>query len=82
MNAKLKLDKNLLEQVLFDIQNDIYNKFKDLDMVPKIFKIRDDFPYAKSGKRDVAKIKSETDNFIYLDNDELIKQVNFTKKKK
>ncbi len=82
LNAKLKLDKNLLEQVLFDIQNDIYNKFKDLDMVPKIFKIRDDFPYAKSGKRDVAKIKSETDNFIYLDNDELIKQVNFTKKKK
>lgn len=71
-----------LNQILLDIQNRIYEEFKDFDMVPKVFKIRKNFPYAKSGKRDISKIKSETDGFIYLNNDEIIKNQNFTKTKK
>ena len=35
-------------------------------MVPCRFKIRDSFPYAKSGKRDVGKIKQEKDGFIVI----------------
>ena len=34
-----------------------------------VFKIRKDFPYAKSGKRDIQKLQSETDGFIYLNTD-------------
>ena len=36
-------------------------------MVPHIFKIRKSFPYAKSGKRDVSKIKEEKDGFILIE---------------
>ena len=36
-------------------------------MVPKIFKIWKEFPYAKSGKRDIQKMKRETSDFVYVD---------------
>ena len=36
-------------------------------MVPCRFKIRNSFPYAKSGKRDVEKMKQEKDGFIVID---------------
>ena len=81
LGMELQGDSNKLNNLLFDLQVKIYDEFKDLDMVPKIFKIRNDFPYAKSGKRDMAKIKSEKDGFMYLNNDELIRETNFTKVK-
>ena len=37
-----------------------------LQSVPIAIKIRNDFPVAKSGKRDVKKLLSETDNFLYV----------------
>ena len=33
-------------------------------MVPTIFKVRKEFPSAKSGKRDILKIQAETDGFV------------------
>lgn len=58
---------DLLENELRKIQSVIYNITRDEDSVPNIFKIRSDFPYAKSGKRDLLKIKGEEDGFIVLE---------------
>ena len=49
------------------IQELIYEDLRDYDFVPINFKIRESFPYAKSGKRDVQAMKNETDGFITLD---------------
>ena len=55
-----------LNDELIMIQNLIYENIKDPDFVPYVFKIRDSFPYAKSGKRDVNFMKNETDGFIEI----------------
>lgn len=62
---------------LEDIQDYLYDVFDDADYVPYIFKIRTSFPYAPSGKRDINKMKNETDDFIEID-----KYYTITKKKK
>lgn len=82
LNLELQENHQKVQDILFDIQSMVYDEYQDLDMVPKIFKIRDSFPYAKSGKRDTQKIKNETDGFIYLNNDELIKKNSFIKVKR
>ena len=53
---------------LSEIQKMIYDKYGDLKMVPKYFKIRDSFPYKPSGKRDIDALSSENDEFIHIDN--------------
>ena len=70
--------KNVIVHIQFNSQNtdfikktvvEIYNDFKSilpLQSVPVAIKIRKDFPVAKSGKRDVKKLLSETDNFLYV----------------
>ncbi len=58
----------LIEQ-LHVIQKYIYEKTNNVSMVPCRFKIRTSFPYAKSGKRDVVKIKQEQDGFIVINKD-------------
>lgn len=70
--------KNVIVHIQFNTQNadfikrtviEIYNDFKNilpLQSVPIAIKIRNDFPVAKSGKRDVKKLLSETDNFLYV----------------
>ena len=35
-------------------------------MVPNVFKVRDAFPYAKSGKRDIGKMMNEAEGFVEL----------------
>lgn len=80
LKLAIELNPNRLNDILLGIQLAVYEEFKDLSMVPKIFKIRESFPYAKSGKRDMKQIKSETDGFLWLDNDEQIKQICFTKR--
>ena len=52
---------------LSEIQKMIYDKYGDLKMVPKYFKIRDSFPYKPSGKRDIDALSSENDEFIHID---------------
>lgn len=49
---------------LDSLQNYVYETFGNVNYVPFIFKIRNSFPYAPSGKRDTAKMKEETDDFI------------------
>lgn len=65
-NSIIKTNEQLMEE-LRKIQSLIYESIKDLDLVPYTFKIRDSFPYAKSGKRDVNAMKNETENFTEIE---------------
>ncbi|MBR5596965.1 MAG: acyl--CoA ligase [Lachnospiraceae bacterium] len=51
---------------LREIQTIIFEKHMDVDMVPKLFKIRKSFPYKPSGKRDVESLANEKADFVYL----------------
>lgn len=62
----VETDENCLMKELRHIQQYIYKKTNNENFVPYRFKVRKSFPYAKSGKRDVAKIKEERDGFINL----------------
>lgn len=73
----IETNKNYLEEQLYNIQQYIYEKTNNENMVPCRFKIRKSFPYAKSGKRDVLKIKQEKDGFVVID-----KFINKSKQKK
>lgn len=64
---KINNGQESINDLLLDIQKGIYDETGDVDMVPYTFKIRNDFPYAKSGKRDMEKLRSEDDGFIFLD---------------
>lgn len=64
---KETLDEESLARELKQIQQLIYDELEDEELVPFSFKIRDDFPYAKSGKRDVLSMKKETNGFIVID---------------
>ena len=63
---KIKDNINLVKEKLGKIQNKVYELTGNYDMVPRIFKIRTEFPHAKSGKRDINKIKNEKDGFIEI----------------
>lgn len=62
----METNKEYLEEQLHDIQLYIYERTANKNMVPCRFKIRESFPYAKSGKRDVEKIKQEKDGFVII----------------
>ena len=62
----MEINKIHLEEQLHDIQLYIYERTANKNMVPCRFKIRESFPYAKSGKRDVEKIKQEKDGFVII----------------
>lgn len=64
---KRELNGDSLNEELEKIQQMIYEEIEDEELVPFSFKIRDSFPYAKSGKRDVISMKQETDDFIIID---------------
>ena len=63
-----KVNVSNIEEILRNIQEEVFQSTQNENMVPLIFKIRKDFPHAKSGKRDIGQIRSETEGFIYLDN--------------
>lgn len=71
--AHIILDNNVVcddeDKFLEKIQLIVFDTTKNINMVPFIFKIRNDFPYAKSGKRDIQKLQNETDGFVYLNTD-------------
>lgn len=73
----IETNKDYLKEELYSIQQYIYEKTNNENMVPYRFKIRQSFPYAKSGKRDVVKIKQEMDGFVVID-----KFINKSKSKK
>lgn len=60
-------DDTLFYEELKFIQELIYSDNLDEELVPYSFKIRESFPYAKSGKRDVLSMIQETDGFIILE---------------
>lgn len=60
-------DDTLFYEELKFIQELIYSDNLDEELVPYSFKIRESFPYAKSGKRDVLSMMQETDGFIILE---------------
>ena len=64
---RLKDNPNLLYEKLEDIQRYLYAEYKDENYVPVTFKIRDGFPLALFGKRDLAGLKEETEDFIKLE---------------
>ena len=66
-------NKDYLEEYLHNIQQYIYEKTNDKNMIPFRFKVRKSFPYAKSGKRDVVKIRQEKEGFIVID--KVIKEI-------
>ena len=59
-------DQSEIQSELKLIQEIVYDDLKDESFVPYSFKIRESFPYAKSGKRDVLSMKKEKDGFIIL----------------
>lgn len=61
------------KEFLQDIQSSIYDETLNDNMTPFIFKVRESFPYASSGKRDIQALKAEKDDFIILDNAKEIK---------
>ena len=62
----------LFESRIAEIQKLIYEKYKDIDYVPTYFKIREDFPYKPSGKRDIEELAGETEGFIKFDKEFLL----------
>ena len=65
--SKYANDWELLTEFLAKIQINIMEKYNDINMVPKYFKIRDEFPYKPSGKRDIEALKHENTDFIFID---------------
>ena len=73
-------DIEKLMSKLSEIQQTIYNKYKNIKMVPKYFKVRDNFPYKPSGKRDMEALSQEQDGFIYVDSSYLEDKVKIKRK--
>lgn len=65
-------EKVFIDEKIMNVQQKLYEVFKDSDYVPEIFKVRKEFPFAKSGKRDLALMKSEIDGFVYYDKQSVI----------
>ncbi len=61
------LDDDDLTLELRKIQDFVYKTTGSKYMVPSVFKIRESFPFTKGSKRDLFKMKEETDGFIYMD---------------
>ena len=54
------------------IQDIVYKETHNLNMVPNVFKVRNEFPYAKSGKRDIGKMMNENEGFEELKYDVVV----------
>lgn len=60
----------MIEDKFIGIQNKLYEKFGEIEYVPKYFKVRDSIPTAKSSKRDNKALKMDIDNFTYVEFDD------------
>ena len=68
----IELNENEEIKLLEDLQQAIYDEFGDIDYVPCKFKFRDSFPIANFSKKDIKKMKSETEGFKTVDNSYLL----------
>ena len=73
-NEKYSTDSNLLVERLKELQTIIFEKYDDINIVPSYFKIRRNFPYKPSGKRDIEALAKETEGFIYVDKKHLLEK--------
>lgn len=64
---KINNDSVFIDSKIVSIQEKLFEVFGDYDYVPDIFKVRKEFPFAKSGKRDVPLMKTEVDGFKYYE---------------
>lgn len=62
--ASISNNPEILADKIFELQTLICDKFQDDSLVPTIFKVRESFPHAKSGKRDTVSMMHETEGFI------------------
>lgn len=70
-----------IKELLERIQRNIHVILNDTSFVPTIFKFRNDFPYAPSGKRDIKKLKEEKEDFIFY-KDGILEKYEFDNVKK
>lgn len=73
-------DPEVLMKRLVEIQRLLFKKYGDIKMVPKYFRIRDNFPYKPSGKRDIEALSKEKEGFIYVDSTYLIEDEKIKRK--
>ena len=62
-----------VNEYLEKLQEIVFNKMNLIEAIPNYFCIRDSFPSAHSGKRDVKNIKIDIDGIIQLSNDKIKK---------
>ena len=68
------------DNIITKIQQVIYDDYNDIDYVPEMFKFRESFPAAKSGKRDVKSMKLEKTGFIKKNKTYLLSQKKLVRK--
>lgn len=64
LKNQLANNEGLLYKKLDLFQKKLLEEYNDLDYIPTIFKIRDEFPLALFGKRDIAGLMHETEGFF------------------
>lgn len=74
------IEKSEYINIIHLVQQSILNETKNINIVPEIFKIRNEFPHAKSGKRDIKSMQEEKDGFFVVSKDYNIMQNGFIKK--
>lgn len=72
MKEKIKNGEVDEISVLKTIKDSITPILKDLDFVPNLYKIDNEFPMAISGKRDIKKLKEDCMDLIEVKNDEKV----------
>lgn len=63
---KQESDPKYTEQMLKRLQKMVLDVKDDADWMPEIFKVRKDFPMHTNGKRNLEKVRNETDGFTHL----------------
>ncbi len=66
IKAMLKQNKEKQMEYFCEIQDIVFSTLKSKNAVPYYFCVRDGFPSAPSGKRDIAFVKADVENMIEL----------------
>ena len=75
INSLLKKSPEKQEEYLSELQEVVLKAMKSSDAVPYSFCVRDGFPSAQSGKRDIKFVKNDIDNLIEVNKPQIKKLV-------
>ena len=75
INSLLKKNPEKQEEYLSELQEVVLKTMKSSDAVPYSFCVRDGFPSAQSGKRDIKFVKNDVDNLIEVNKPQIKKLV-------